>query len=115
MPAHPTFYVTRKVAEVVGPFELSWSTASDYDWMLRAVELETFSLARLNKIMVEMSIGGRSTQGISAHLYHNFQALQVRRKRLGAGLIDYALFAKPARKLGQFGLTGRTRRDTAAA
>ncbi len=43
MPAHPTFYVRRKVAESVGPFDLSFATAADYDWMIRALELHGFS------------------------------------------------------------------------
>lgn len=102
MPAHPTFYVRRAVAEAVGDFDLTWPTAADYDWMLRAVELNSFTLARLNAVLIDMAMGGRSTSGLKAHLVHNLQALESRRKWLGTGLVDYALFAKPARKLRQF-------------
>lgn len=115
MPAHPTFYVRREVAQAVGEFDLGYPTASDYDWMLRAIDLNQFRLARLDRIMVDMAMGGKSTRGIGAHLQHNLQALRIRRKWLGSGLVDYALFAKPARKLGQFARLGMGRKDSLAA
>jgi glycosyltransferase involved in cell wall biosynthesis len=102
MPAHPTFYVRRAVAEAVGPFDLAYRTASDYDWMLRAIERHAFTLALIDEVLIDMALGGKSTAGWGARLDHNLEALQSRRKWLGAGFFDYALFAKPARKLGQF-------------
>jgi glycosyltransferase involved in cell wall biosynthesis len=114
MPAHPTFYVRRKVAEWTGLFDLGYQTASDYEWMLRAIEFGGFSLATVNSVLVDMRQGGRSTSGIASHLHHNLEALRARRKWLGAGLVDYALFAKPARKLAQFVLPGMQRRSALA-
>lgn len=102
MPAHPTFYVKREVAEKTGEFSLDYSTASDYDWMLRAIELNDFSLTKLDYMMVEMLEGGKSTRNIKAKITHNLEALKSRRKWLDAGLLDYALFAKPMRKINQF-------------
>ncbi|MER8421485.1 glycosyltransferase family 2 protein [Mesorhizobium sp. M1329] len=102
MPAHPTFYVTRKVADVVGGFDLSLKVASDYDWMLRAVELHGFQTAATGHVLVDMMVGGASTRSIVSHIWHNLEALRSRRRWLGAGPLDYALLAKPARKLGQF-------------
>jgi glycosyltransferase involved in cell wall biosynthesis len=102
MPAHPTFYVRRQVQESVGDFDLRYHMAADYDWMLRAVEHGRFTLGLIDHVLVDMMAGGRSTGGLRSHLRHNVEALQSRRRRLGAGVVDYALFAKPARKLGQF-------------
>lgn len=102
MPAHPTFYARREVAERVGEFDLSWGIAADYDWMLRALECEQSSLDLIDHVMVDMAQGGASTQGVGAYVHHNLEALKSRRKWLGAGLVDYALIAKPARKLRQF-------------
>lgn len=102
MPAHPTFYVRRRVAEAVGGFDLSLKTAADYDWMLRAVELHGFSVAKAPGVLVDMMQGGRSTASLRAHLAHNLEALSARRRWLRAGLVDAALLAKPARKIGQF-------------
>src|ERR1700722_10440299 len=36
MAPHPTFYVRRGVIEAVGEFDLTYTIASDYDFMLRA-------------------------------------------------------------------------------
>ncbi|MER9546239.1 glycosyltransferase [Mesorhizobium sp. M0437] len=101
MPAHPTFYVTRKVADVVGAFDLSLKVASDYDWMLRAVELHGFQTAVTDHVLVDMMVGGASTRSLASHIGHNLEALRARRRWLGSGPVDYALVAKPARKLKQ--------------
>ncbi len=102
MPAHPTFYVRRAVAEAVGPFDLTLKTAADYDWMLRAIDVHGFLLATVDSVLVDMQAGGRSTAGLGAHIGHNLEALRARRRWLRSGWVDVALFAKPARKLGQF-------------
>ena len=52
--------------------------------------------------MINMTIGGRSTVSVAAHIGHNLEALRSRQKWLGSGFVDYALFAKPARKFRQF-------------
>lgn len=101
MPAHPTFYVRRRVAETVGEFDLSFRIAADYDWMLRAVELHGFRTSLIDAVLVDMMVGGISTGSMLAHLRHNREALASRRRWLGAGLIDYAAVAKPLRKIGQ--------------
>lgn len=102
MPAHPTFYVRRSVAERVGAFDLSLRTASDYDWMLRAVELHDYSIGMIDHVLIDMQQGGKSTISLGSHVAHNLEALQARRRWLKSGLVDYALVAKPARKIGQF-------------
>lgn len=102
MPAHPTFYVIRGVAEKVGAFDLSLPTAADYDWMLRAIDIHGYQPALIDQVMIDMLKGGRSTVNLSAHLKHNWEALRARRRWVGSGFIDYALIAKPARKIGQF-------------
>jgi glycosyltransferase involved in cell wall biosynthesis len=101
MPAHPTFYCRREVIEAVGPFDLRYRVAADYDHMLRAMELFDFRAAPAGRVLVEMLHGGESTSGLRSHLRHNLEALDSRRRWLGAGPIDYALFAKPLRKLPQ--------------
>ncbi|MER9969295.1 glycosyltransferase family 2 protein [Mesorhizobium sp. M0060] len=101
MPAHPTFYVKRKVADTVGEFDLNLKVASDYDWMLRAVELHGFRSAAISHVLVDMMVGGASTRNLASHIGHNLEALQSRRRWLGSGSFDYALVAKPLRKVKQ--------------
>lgn len=102
MPGHPTFYAQRHVVEKVGLFDLALETSSDYDWMLRALEVHGFSTHLIEEVLIDMQQGGRSTSGLASYLHHNLEALRARQKWLKAGLIDYALFAKPLRKVGQF-------------
>ena len=102
MPGHPTFYARRHVVESVGAFDLALETSSDYDWMLRALEVHGFSTHLIDEVLIDMQQGGRSTSGLASYLHHNLEALRARQKWLKAGLIDYALFAKPLRKVGQF-------------
>ena len=101
MPAHPTLYVRRHVVDVVGAYDVSLPTAADYDWMVRAIECHSFRLVRVPHILVDMHHGGRSTVNLAAHIRHNLEALRARRRWLGTRHIDYALFAKPVRKIGQ--------------
>ena len=102
MPAHPTFYVRRKVVNTVGPFDTSYGLAADYDYMLRAVELNAFRLRRIERVLVNMQHGGASTAGLRAYLRSNFESHRSRCARLGIRPFDIrALLAKPLRKLPQ--------------
>lgn len=106
MPAHPTFYCRREVVQAVGAFDLRYRTAADYDFMLRAMELTDFEAARVGRVTVDMLHGGKSSSGLAAMVRHNLEALDSRRRRLGTGVVDYALFAKPLGKIGQLAVTG---------
>jgi glycosyltransferase involved in cell wall biosynthesis len=102
MPPHPTFYVRRSVTEAVGAFDLDMKISADYDFMLRAMELNGFSSQFLPRVMIRMLTGGASTAGLSSYVRGNLEALRARRRWLGSGLIDTALLTKPLGKVGQF-------------
>lgn len=106
MPAHTTVHVRREVAEHTGPFDCSLTISADYDWMVRAIDVHGFKTKRIDVILTDMAVGGKSTAGLVSHLRHNWQSLKARRKWLGSGSIDYALFAKPARKISQYLVKG---------
>jgi glycosyltransferase involved in cell wall biosynthesis len=101
MPAHPTFYCRRRVVDEVGRFDLRYRLAADYDFMLRALELADFSAVHIPRVLIDMGAGGLSSASLRARLRHNLEALQSRRQWLGAGFVDYALFAKPLGKAAQ--------------
>ncbi|MFO0991216.1 MAG: glycosyltransferase family 2 protein [Hyphomicrobiales bacterium] len=102
MAAHPTFYVRRRVVDAVGRFDLTYRIAADYDYMLRAYELHGFKSRHIDEVLVHMQAGGASTAGLGAYLGSNMEALRSRQRWLGSGIVDYALVAKPMRKLHQF-------------
>ena len=101
MPAHPTFYCRRGVVDRVGRFDLRYRLAADYDFMLRALELADFSAVHVPRVLVDMRVGGLSSASLGARVSHNLEALASRRRWLGAGLVDFALFAKPLGKATQ--------------
>lgn len=102
MPAHPSFYVRRAVAEAVGSFDLSYRIASDYEWMLRACELRYVKTKLIENTLVDMMMGGASTAGLISTIKHNLEAQRARRHWMGSGMVDSAMFAKPLRKVGQY-------------
>ena len=101
MPAHPTFYCRRAVIERVGSFDCRYRIAADYDFMLRCLELTDFRCKAIADVLVLMRAGGKSGSGLAAVLQHNLEALASRQRRLGAGLVDLAFFAKPLSKVPQ--------------
>lgn len=100
MPPHPTFYVRRSLAERTGEFDLGYSTAADYDYMLRALELHANSVTYIPGPLVDFMAGGTSS-GLFSVLRANLACLKSRRKHLGAPPLDLAFFLKPGLKLGQ--------------
>ncbi len=98
MPPHPTFYIRRTLAEKIGEFDLSYSIAADYDYMLRALELYAQSTAYVQGPLIDFLVGG-SGSGFGPVLGANLACLRSRRKHLGAPLLDLAFFLKPSFKM----------------
>ena len=107
MPAHPTFYVSRPVAERTGLFDTDLRLAADYDFMLRAMETGPVRAVHVRAVLIDMMVGGASTVSIRAFYRHNVEALRARRRVHGFRYIDYAFFAKPLRKVSQWGARHR--------
>jgi glycosyltransferase len=101
MPPHPTFYARRELVEKVGFFRLDYEIAADYDFMLRALELNSAKAEYIPHTLVDFMVGGTSTAGWRAIWRNNIECLQSRRQYLGALPIDLALFLKPGRKVFQ--------------
>lgn len=66
MPAHPTFYCKRKCFKQFGSFDTSISSAADFELMLRFIEKGHILTQYIDRNMVFMRMGGRSTAGINA-------------------------------------------------
>lgn len=102
MPPHPTFYVRRKVIDVVGQFDQGYRIAADYDYMLRAMELHDFRAVHIDRVLVDMMHGGSSTAGFKAYVIGNLEASRSRQRWLDADRFDMALVTKPLSKVMQF-------------
>jgi glycosyltransferase len=102
MPPHTTFYIRRHVVRSVGEFDTRYRIGADYDFVLRTMALNSFRNQYIPQILVDFQIGGVSSRGFfRSTLVHNLEALDSRRRLLGAAVIDAAFFMKPARSFMQ--------------
>lgn len=101
MPPHPTFYIRRALARRTGPFDLDYRISADYDFMLRALEVQGATARYIPHALVDFMVGGLSTTGPGAVIRANWECLRARRRHLGAPPLDIALLAKPMGKLRQ--------------
>jgi glycosyltransferase len=101
VPPHPTFYMRREVAEKVGEYDLSYVTTADYDYMLRALALNSFRVRYLPRVIADFQMGGISTRGLGVTIRGNLECLRSRREHLNAPPIDPAFFLRFARRLFQ--------------
>ena len=101
MPPHPTFFVRKELYNKYGDFNISLSSAADYELMLRFLFKHRVKLEYLEQTLVHMRVGGKSNVSIKNRIIAN---LEDRKAWKINGLKPkwYTLFLKPVRKLGQF-------------
>jgi glycosyltransferase involved in cell wall biosynthesis len=63
-PAHPTFYLRKRIYERYGYFNLHFGFAADFELMLRFVEKYQVSMVYLPKPLVKMRLGGKTSKNI---------------------------------------------------
>jgi len=64
-PAHPTFFVKKKLYDTHGAFDESFKIAADFELMLRFIQKHQIKSAYLNEPMVRMRLGGESNKSLS--------------------------------------------------
>jgi glycosyltransferase involved in cell wall biosynthesis len=79
-PAHPGFYAKKIVFEQHGNFDESLKIAADFDLMLRFLEIAKAKSVYLNRVCVNMKLGGESNRNIKNILSANIQIIQSFRK-----------------------------------
>lgn len=100
-PPHPAFYMRSEVAQAVGDYDLTYRTTADYDYMLRALTLNTFRVRYIRRVIADFQMGGISTKGWGVTVRGNLECLRSRRTHLNAPAIDAALFLRLARRVFQ--------------
>jgi glycosyltransferase len=100
-PPHPTFYMRRSVAERVGLYDLSYRSASDYDYMLRAMRLAGVRIAYVPQVIADFQLGGISTRDWRATVHGSIETLRSRRQHLRAPPLDAAIGLRLVRRLFQ--------------
>lgn len=100
MPPHPTVFMRRSVWERVGPFDLSYRIAADYEHMLRLLTGPERVVRYLPKVLVRMRLGGLSNRSLRHMWLKSSEDLRAMRAHRVGGLPTLA--AKNLRKLPQF-------------
>lgn len=80
MPAHPTFFVRRKIYEELGGFDLEFKLQSDFELTMRYLELFRINSVYLPEILVKMRVGGASNQSVRNVIKGNIEAYKACKK-----------------------------------
>lgn len=64
MPAHPTLYLKKDLFNRFGNYSLDFGTAADYELMVRFLYVNRINAYFLNKLLVNMRIGGMSNSSL---------------------------------------------------
>lgn len=68
MPGHPTLFLKREIYEKYGEYDLSFSCAADYEFMVRFLKEDGNKLAYVPEILISMYYGGTSNAGLKNYL-----------------------------------------------
>lgn len=101
MPPHPTFYVKREVYERLGLYNIKFTSAADYELMLRYLYKQGISTCYVPEVLVRMRVGGKSNVTLGNRWKANqedYHAWQIN----GLKPYYYTRYLKPLRKLIQF-------------
>lgn len=80
MPAHPALFLSRAVVQRVGRFKTDYRIAGDYEFIVRAFYGHNLACRHLPEVLVNMQIGGVSTNGFGAKLRLNREVLRACRE-----------------------------------
>lgn len=75
MPPHPSFYCKKNLFHKFGFYRTDFDIAADYELLIRFLYINQLKYFYLNKVIVNMKLGGKSTSGISSLLKINTEIL----------------------------------------
>lgn len=76
MPAHPTFFVRRRIYEQYGLFNIRYRIAADFELMFRLIEIAKIRTYYLPEVLVRMRMGGKTNASISNIISQNKEIIQ---------------------------------------
>lgn len=76
-PAHPTFYVKKKIYAQYGGFNLNFRLASDFEIMLRFLEKFNISTKYLPEPLIKMRLGGETNKSMANILKQNKECIKA--------------------------------------
>jgi glycosyltransferase involved in cell wall biosynthesis len=101
MPAHPTFYVRRRVYERYGGFDLEYRIQSDFELTMRFLRIHHIRSLYIPRIMVRMRMGGTTNNRLSNIIKGNLESYRACRKH-GIAVTPLFFVKKILSRLPQF-------------
>jgi len=104
MPLHPTCFIRKRVYDRCGTFDQKYSIAADYELLLRLILINKISMKCLDRLLLRIAIGGRSSESLVNRIKGNIEVFQAwRSSNLAFSYFGYLVpFLKPAQKVFQF-------------
>ena len=99
-PAHPTFYVRRKILLEIGGFDEQYRIASDLDIMMRVLEVRHARSAYIPRVLIKMREGGLSNGSLRRIWRANVECYRSMH-RAGLPVPWYFVLRKPLAKTRQ--------------
>ena len=101
MPPHPTFFVRKSVYEKYGLFNLDFTSAADYELMLRFIHKHEIKIDYLPRVIIKMRVGGQSNVTLKNRVLANKEDRKAWKVNgLEPGKLTF--IRKPLSKIGQF-------------
>ena len=89
-PPHPTFFVRRSIYEKFGNFDLNYKIASDFDLMMRFLEIYKIKSRYISEVWVKMRMGGTSNKSLKNIWLQNKEILNsFSKNNLSVNLIRF--------------------------
>jgi glycosyltransferase involved in cell wall biosynthesis len=103
MPAHPTFFVRRKIYEKFGLFDLSFKRQADFELTMRYLAVHQIRTRYIPKIWVRMRLGGISNRNFLGVIKSNMEAYHACKKnKLKIFIAPLFILRKIASRIPQF-------------
>lgn len=77
MPAHPALFLSQNIVRRVGHFKINYRIAGDYEFIVRVFHGHTISYRHIPEVLVNMKIGGVSTNGWRSKVLLNQEVLRA--------------------------------------
>ncbi len=101
MPAHPTFYVRRRIYQKFGDFDLEFKLQSDFEITTRFLEVYGITTTYLPEILVRMRAGGATNRSIRNVIRGNIEAYRACKKN-GLDITPFFIVRKIMSRIPQF-------------
>lgn len=98
-PPHTSLFVRRKIFDKYGFYNTNLKIASDYEFMIRIFLKNDIKVRYINRFIIKMREGGKSTASLFNHIYSNYECQKG--WIINTGFINPLIFFKPIYKIPQ--------------